>query len=163
MADKNEVTLTCNTANYITNFAYTGTFVHPDVSTGSITATSSGDKKIWTVTIYCDRKGSDQVAADFRALFRDPPAVHMYADKIIDEVPGKLNFYASFKMTTSDGGSFDIYLAQGHHGTTNNWWIGSNELTNVPTGAKTLEQRDPKVKVDVRAPDHESFLFTKIS
>jgi len=160
MASKNDVTLKCNTANYITNVEYTGTFNHPNVSTGSITATPSGDKKIWTVTIYCDRKGSDQVAADFRALF-NPPALHMYADKVIDSVPGKLNFYASFKMTTSDGGSFDIYLGQGHHGTTNNWWIGSNNLTNVPTSAKTLEQLNPRVKVDVRAPDHKTFLFTK--
>ena len=87
----------------------------------------------------------------------------MYADKILDAVPGSLNFYASFRMTTSDGGAFDIYLGQGHHGTTNNWWLGANDLTNIPTGAKTLEQRSPKVKIDVRAPGHKTFLFTKVS
>lgn len=162
MPSQNDVTLKCDTANYITNVEYTGTFNHPDVSTGSITATPNGDKKIWTVTIYCDRHGTDQVAADFRVLFNDPPASHMYAETIIDSVPEKLNFYASFKMTTSDGGSFDIYLAQGHHGSTNNWWIGSNSLTNLPTGTKTLKQPDPKVEIDVRAPDHKSFLFTKV-
>lgn len=163
MADQNNVTLNCNTANYITNIEYTGTFNHPDVSTGSISATSNSDRTSWTVTIYCNRQGSEQVAADFRALFNDPPATHMYADKIVDSIPGKLNFYASFRMTTSNGGSFDIYLGQGHHDFENNWWLGSNKLTNVPTGTKTLGQWDPRVQVDVRTTDHKTFLFTPIS
>ena len=42
-------------------------------------------------------------------------------------LPDKLNFYATFN-TTIDGLVYDLYLGQGHYGTTNNWWIGSMNL-----------------------------------
>lgn len=86
----------------------------------------------WAITLKCDRKKSTDVAMSFgRASGGN---IHVYAPEGGEGgSPSQLNFYFGVTVTILSGGnksSTNLYLGQGSHDGTNNWWIGGNDVIN---------------------------------
>ena len=74
------------------------------------------------------RKASKDVANSFNAAC--PPEHNTF-----NHTAGELNFWVkgNLEMTLGNGNTYtflNVYLAQGHSGATNNWWFGSDAMTN---------------------------------
>lgn len=94
----------------------------------------------FTVTFDCNRKASSAVASSFNALCGG--VAHEYAASHGGGTPNDLNFYfgltACFSTTHGDAEA-TFYMAQGHSGGDNNWWIGGNVVeSSVPNLAVPL-------------------------
>jgi hypothetical protein len=92
----------------------------------------SGDK--WTITLEAGRSGSKPVADSFNTL--NGGSIHEYAPDGggTGHTPNELNFYFGVTITfLLDGVQIptQVYFAQGHYSTTNNWWIGANSVINT--------------------------------
>lgn len=78
------------------------------------------------ISVACSRKGSTDMASQF--LQTCGGRNHVFSPSSWSVVPEKLNFFFGLTctLTESDGssGTQQIYLAQGHMGARNNWWIG---------------------------------------
>lgn len=96
-------------------------------STPPPSISQSGSK--WTITLECGRKGSASVADKFINICGG--RYHSFSPTANSDQPGKLNFYFGVTIGLKLGGEIyyeTIYLAQGHMGLNNNWWIGSRSL-----------------------------------
>ena len=78
------------------------------------------------VSVACGRKGSADMASQF--LQTCGGRNHVFSPSSWSVVPEKLNFFFGLTATFTDPedstGTQVIYLAQGHMGVRNNWWIG---------------------------------------
>lgn len=87
----------------------------------------------WKITLKCGRKKSKSVATSF--IDTTGGSVHEYAPEGGGGgSPDELNFYYGVKVTIMSGSTpvtTTLYLAQGSHGSTNNWWIGGNSIINT--------------------------------
>jgi hypothetical protein len=94
----------------------------------------SKDGNTWTIDLAADRKNSEGVANSFNEITGGK--THVYApDGGSGGTPKSLNFYfgVTVEFTGFPGGpvTTTLYLAQGHYGTTNNWWVGGNAVLHV--------------------------------
>jgi len=126
----NEVTLTGPTIvalKYIPN-----SFVITTGEANTQPPTIAQDGAAWVISIGADRKGSEDVANQFKNLTGG--GQHEYAPSGGDKSgPGALNFFFGVTLTLqTDSGRIDVpvYLGQGHYSLTNNWWIGGNTVLN---------------------------------
>ncbi|ADO48689.1 hypothetical protein [[Enterobacter] lignolyticus] len=119
----NLVTLSC--AN-ITNIQYIPDSF--DITSGqphqnSPIITRSGNT--WSIHWNCGRKGSGEVASRYATASSSLP--HMYGLGASDNAPEQLNFYFGLAVSFTIYGKVflaNLYLGQGHTGSSNNWWIG---------------------------------------
>jgi hypothetical protein len=147
MPSSNDFNLICSD---VTAMSYlSGSFVITDGESASPPPTFSHDSKTstWTVNIAADRSGSTDVANSFNA--KTGGSLHNYTNASGDKSPEKLNFYFGVVATFAVGGQsvpVTFYLGQGHYGTSNNWWLGGNNvlysggdpLFNVVSGSTIL-------------------------
>jgi hypothetical protein len=143
MASSNEFKLICSD---ITAMSYLeGSFDITDGESASPPPTFSHDSKTstWTLEIDADRSGSTGVATSFNG--KTGGDLHNFTNASGDRSPEKLNFYFGVVATFSSGASMTFYLGQGHYGTSNNWWLGGNNVIysgnptfNVIAGSQIL-------------------------
>jgi hypothetical protein len=122
MPSNNKVTLTGATirsVNYIS-----GSFVITDGEDSKLPPKISSQGDVWTIEVEADRKGSKPVADKYVDTVG---GVGHLAAKGGGDRPDALNFYYGLTVGFDVRGTtypVTIYLAQGHFGTTNNWWFG---------------------------------------
>ena len=106
-----------------------GTFVITDGQPyeSGPTAKNKG-KGVWEITVNCGRKKSDAVAQKFNSLAGGE--YHEYAPKGGGGTPDELNFMFGVTVTFSNAAPITLYLAQGSSPSTNNWWIGGQNVIN---------------------------------
>jgi phospholipase C len=88
----------------------------------SVVAISGGFK----ITLQAGRKKTKEVASAFNSACGG--ASKEYAPDGGGGTPAELNFTFSVTLNFTAGGSATVYLAQGSHGPTNNWWIGGSPI-----------------------------------
>jgi phospholipase C len=82
------------------------------------------------ITLEAGRKGSEEVANAFNSLCRG--SSKEYAPEGDDGgTPRELNFFFQVTLYFQPGGSANVYIAQGHHGSINNWWIGGDPIFSL--------------------------------
>lgn len=92
----------------------------------------------WEISLICGRKGSSVTADKFNQGITAGGNYHEYApDGGKTGIPKELNFFFQIELTIKmAGGNSEysykpkVWLAQGHYMTTNNWWIGGNNIIN---------------------------------
>lgn len=134
MSKSNKVTLTSPMIRRVTYVDKSLIITTGEDSSPPPTITREGND--WTIDMAADRKNSTEVAASFSKAVGG--SSHMYAPEGggTGHSPEQLNFYFEVSITFNVGGkdvTNPVYLGQGHHGTTNNWWIGANTVVNVGT------------------------------
>jgi len=82
--------------------------------------------------VRAGRKGSEGVAGWFNRETHGCAVAKTYSD----HNPGKLNFAVRGKLALTVGATTyqsepDVFLAQGHAGSSNNWWLGSSGMTGI--------------------------------
>lgn len=112
----------------------------PKPSIESSPSSSQKNSTDWTITLDCNRNGSESTAQGFLQAtggenFEYPAALAMASNT---RSPNELNFYfdVTLTITNDNGGQIvsQLYLAQGHYDTSNNWWMGGTNISNVPGG-----------------------------
>eukprot|EP01059_Diplonema_ambulator_P004460 TRINITY_DN1416_c0_g1_i5.p1 TRINITY_DN1416_c0_g1~~TRINITY_DN1416_c0_g1_i5.p1 ORF type:complete len:177 (+),score=55.19 TRINITY_DN1416_c0_g1_i5:364-894(+) len=91
------------------------------------------------ILVKAGRQGSAGVAA---AFVTGVTIVNvLVTDHVIDALPHDMNFaiFGNLTVSFSTGETAvcdNFRLGQGHHETSNNWWMGSERCTSVPTTQK---------------------------
>ncbi len=145
--------------NYIQN-SLVITSGQPSSPPPSITQTGAD----WTITLKCGRKKSEPVATSFNATTGG--TVHEYAPDIDSDSPEELNFYFGVKVTMLSGGTSattTLYLGQGSHGGTNNWWIGGNSIVNDGKPLLLIINNNLIVQILSLSGSNDSFKMTPAS
>lgn len=97
---------------------------------GGVTTVSSN-----TLDVKAGRKGSALPASTFNSGLS---AGNMVAASLADQTPAALNFVVTGTLTLSDGVNAwvlnDARLGQGHYASVNNWWFGSSNCKELPSG-----------------------------
>lgn len=83
---------------------------------------------IWEITVTCGRKKSENVGEKFNALCGGE--YHEYAPKGGGGTPKELNFMFGMLVTFANAAPITLYFGQGSYSTTNNWWIGGQNVVN---------------------------------
>ncbi|HEU0015618.1 MAG TPA: hypothetical protein VFQ45_18215 [Longimicrobium sp.] len=126
----NSVTLT---SPLISNVTYVnGSLVITEGESASPPPNISKNGSTWTLTLEADRQGSESVASSF--VNATGGELHEYAPDGGGGTPEKLNFFYQATVTFQVGAAalpVNVFLAQGHYSTTNNWWIGGSSVVNV--------------------------------
>ncbi|MEI1721775.1 hypothetical protein [Acinetobacter baumannii] len=132
----NTVVITDNTG-LLTNITYiNGSVVYTDGESCEPPPSITKKGNVWTITLDCDRSGSSQVANSYVQLLQK--GSHMFADsQSSGDTPSELNFYFGVNFETAST-SIPVYLAQGHYVAHNNWWFGSQALTNIGGNSPVL-------------------------
>ena len=89
------------------------------------------------MTIQAGRKGSTGPAATFAQGLQLTNVIGLdTAWPHLTQMPKDLNFVVYGDMTFNIGDKSytfpDFRVAQGHHGTKNNWWLGSSDCAIIP-------------------------------
>ncbi len=159
--DKNEVEVYCDD---ITDMTWAGPS-YLSVTSGekhSGSPTAQKDTNSWTITFYCDRKGSNGVAQTFDGWCGG--GSHEYCPTSGDSEPEELNFaFGMDCLFAVDGNTYKIqlYFGQGSKGLNNNWWFGSHSISE----SKELVLRDPngkEVAVYRLSGDTSDLVLTKV-
>jgi hypothetical protein len=131
--DSNSVTIT---GSMISNIAFvTGSVVVTPGQSASTTVSVGQDGSEWTLVLLANREGSSTVANEFNAACGG--SQHEYCPTAsFDTSPGALNFFFGVTITVNvpNVGQVqlpELYLAQGHVGFNNNWWIGGNAINTT--------------------------------
>lgn len=121
------------------------TFVSNSIQDGSSnyytppTIQKSGN--VFTITFMSDRHGSSDVATSFNSACGG--AAYECAADHGGGTPNSLNFYFALTVnvsTPSGNGLTTLYVGQGNHGTTNNWWLGGSCInSSAPSFAVPLD------------------------
>ena len=85
-------------------------------------------KGVWEITVNCGRKKSSSVADKFNSLCGGE--YHEYAPKGGGGTPDELNFMFGVTVAFANATPITLYLAQGSYSSTNNWWIGGQNVIN---------------------------------
>lgn len=93
----------------------------------SITAS----RGLFTITLRAGLEKSRQVADAFRSQCGG--SSKMFAPSGGGGAPDELHFMFGVVITFKTGGSATLYLAQGHHFLTNNWWMGGDPVFSQDT------------------------------
>lgn len=107
--------------DYLPNSLVIATGQPADVAP-SITAAGG----VFTITLRAGRHRSKQVADTFRSQCGDSPK--MFTPSGGGSAPEELHFMFGVTNSFKTGGPATVYLAQGHHFLTNNWWIGGDPV-----------------------------------
>jgi len=83
---------------------------------------------VWEITVNCGRKKSASVAQKFNGLAGGE--YHEYAPKGGGGTPDELNFMFGITLGFAQAAPITLYLAQGSYSSTNNWWIGGQNIVN---------------------------------
>lgn len=99
----------------------------------------------WSIVLKAGRHKTSAVASSFIAISGGKG--HVYSpDSSGTNTPDELNFYFAVQVNLELGGqsnSMTLYLGQGNHGTTNNWWIGGGSLARKSGGRAVLIVSEP--------------------
>lgn len=125
--------------------------------------TPGGD---WTITLNADRSGSTQVADSFNGQVGG--SSHEYAPNGggTGHSPEQLNFYFGVTITFQTGAGsvpVNVFLAQGHFSSTNNWWIGANAVVNTGTPTLVAIQNNQIAQIFNMGGGTSNFTFTAVS
>lgn len=128
--DSNDFKLT---SSQITGISYIeGSFVVTEGQSASPPPKFTQNGATWTINISANRKNSPSVAQSYNS--KTGGATHEYTNSSGDKSPEQLNFYFGVNITFLVNGAsvvVPVYLGQGHHGSTNNWWFGGNTVINT--------------------------------
>jgi len=122
------------------------------------TVTQSG--RVFTLTIYADRKKTTPVADSFNAA--SGGTAYEYAASGGGGTPNQLNFYFAVQVSfeTAQGtGSGVLYVAQGNYSTTNNWWLGGSIVTSSVPSIDVLVNSGNNTLVLPISGSHDSYTF----
>ncbi|MBI2379502.1 MAG: hypothetical protein HYV16_01925 [Gammaproteobacteria bacterium] len=114
----------------------------------------------WLVSINCGRKKSSEVASSW--VKATGGANNSYApDGGANPPPKELNFYYALKVTTKAGNAATLYLGQGSHGSTNNWWIGGADVVAIDNKAVLAIGNGTTRETFTLSGTHDRIVFTK--
>lgn len=97
----------------------------------------------------CERHGSSEVADKFNKYSGNNKGTHThtYAGNHGSGKPKKLNFFfqVTLFLTCDDTPcEVDLYLGQGHHGSTNNWWMGGEQVSRNKGATLSVSGKDSR-------------------
>ncbi|EKE77389.1 hypothetical protein [Gallaecimonas xiamenensis] len=114
----------------------------------------------WLLSINCGRKSSSQVASQW--VKDTGGAKNSYApDGGGSPPPSELNFFYAVDVTTYSGAKTRLYLGQGNHGLTNNWWVGGQDVVAIDNKAVLAVGSGDSREDFSLSGNHETIVFKK--
>jgi hypothetical protein len=115
---------------------------------------------LFTLNLQAGRHKTSAIADGFNTACGGAP--FEYAPQGGGDKPSELNFYFGIRVafsTAQGNGVTTLYLAQGHQGAYNNWWLGGHGLlVSGPTLSVPIGDTGTELSLPLSG-THKSFVF----